>query len=126
MDMPNLNFMNDAETNLIFGKPIKIDKKLLIPFINICSMGKKESLISSISPCAIFLSEQVKSTENENYLFILSNKGYENQSKLIEFIESKKTTIFKNWGIDINIQKMNIIYPFIDKKNEKINNDFTD
>jgi len=119
MDIPNLNFINDPKKELIFGKPIKIDKRLIIPFIHICSFGNKEFLNSSISPWAIFLSEHVKSTEYENYLFILSSKGSAIESKLIEFIESEKKTIFKEWDIEINLEKLNIIYPFIDENNEK-------
>ncbi|MDI6644650.1 MAG: hypothetical protein QME14_06270 [Methanobacteriaceae archaeon] len=116
MDMSNLNFLNDAQNDMILGKPIKIGERLIIPFIHIWRLDNEESLISSINPLAIFLSEQKKSTEHENYLFILSQKGSANESELIEFIESEKTTIFRDWGVDLNIKKLNIIYPFIDGK----------
>jgi len=126
MDITSLNLIHDSENDLIFGNPINIGDRVLIPLIEIFRMKKREFLTCSINPSAILLSERLSSKACENTLIILmAQEESDTVSNLINFIDSKKSFILDELGITIDIDKLNVIYPLKEIKNEEDDNNKT-
>jgi len=123
MDITSLNLIHDSENDLIFGNPINIGDRVLIPLIEIFRIKKRGFLTCSINPSAILSSERLKSKNCENTLIILmAQEESDTVSNLINFIDSKKSFILDELSITIDIDKLNVIYPLKEIKNEEDDN----
>ena len=123
MDITSLNLIHDSENDLIFGNPINIGDRVLIPLIEIFRIKKRGFLTCSINPSAILSSERLKSKNCENTLIILmAQEESDTVSNLINFIDSKKSFILDELSITIDMDKLNVIYPLKEIKNEEDDN----
>ncbi|AXV37388.1 MAG: hypothetical protein CIT01_03815 [Methanobacterium sp. BRmetb2] len=123
MDITSLNLIHDSENDLIFGNPINIGDRVLIPLIEIFRIKKRGFLTCSINPSAILSSERLKSKNCENTLIILmAQEESDTVSNLINFIDSKKSFILDELSITIDMDKLKVIYPLKEIKNEEDDN----